>query len=165
MNYINEKVRNKAMDIYPVLKEGYEKLNSQLKMLYLNRQKISTRIEEARGDDDLAENAAYDTAREEQVLNEMKIAEVEDKLSRAKVFYPDQLPKNKVIFGVTVKLIDDNDKEMVYTIVSDEEADILERKISYKAPLCKSMIGLSVGDTFVLHALSGDKEFEILEIF
>src|ERR671917_2212247 len=113
-----------TVDKMPMLAEGYEKLQAQVRHLKtVERPAIVDAIEEARGHGDIAENAEYHAAKERQGHVEAQIADLEDRLSRAMVIDPASLSGNKVVFGATVHLIDDNDKKIVYQIVGETEAD------------------------------------------
>src|ERR671917_2556892 len=125
-----------TVDKMPMLAEGYERLQSEVRHLKtVERPSIIDAIEEARGHGDLSENAEYHAAKERQGQVEAQIADLEDRLSRAMVIDPTTLSGDKVVFGATVKLIDENDKEIVYQIVGETEADAKAGRISYNSPL------------------------------
>ena len=113
------------MEKVPMLAEGYEKLTADLKVLRAERPKIVDAIEEARAHGDLSENAEYHAAKERQGQVEAQIADLEDKVSRAQIIDPASLSGDKVIFGATVTLIDEDTEETKkYQIVGDAEADV-----------------------------------------
>jgi transcription elongation factor GreA len=149
----------------PMLAEGYEKLQQDVRHLKtVERPSIIDAIEEARAHGDLSENAEYHAAKERQGQVEAQIADIEDRLSRAMVIDPTTLSGDKVVFGATVRLIDENDKEIVYQIVGETEADAKAGRISYNSPLGRALIGRSVGDEVEFSAPSGDRYFEIAAV-
>ena len=154
-----------TVDKLPMLAEGYEKLQADIRHLRMvERPAVIDAIEEARGHGDLAENAEYHAAKERQGHIEAQIAEIEDRLSRAMVIDPSTLSGDKVVFGATVTLLDENDKKIKYQIVGETEADARVGRISYSSPLGRALIGRSVGDEVEFSAPSGDKYFEIAKI-
>ncbi|MET0137767.1 MAG: transcription elongation factor GreA, partial [Sphingobium sp.] len=112
-----------TMDKMPMLAIGHDKLTTQLRALKAERPLIVDAIEEARAHGDLSENAEYHAAKERQGQVEATIADLEDKLSRAQVIDPSTLSGDKVVFGATVTLIDEDDKPVRYQIVGQAEAD------------------------------------------
>jgi transcription elongation factor GreA len=154
-----------TVDKMPMLAEGYERLQSEVRHLKMvERPSIVEAIEEARAHGDLSENAEYHAAKERQGHVEAQIADIEDRLSRAMVIDPKSLSGDKVIFGATVHLIDENDKPVKYQIVGQTEADAKVGRISYSSPLGRALIGRTVGDEVEVTAPSGDKYFEIEKI-
>jgi transcription elongation factor GreA len=154
-----------TVDKMPMLAEGYEKLQTTVRQLKMvERPQIIDAIEEARAHGDLSENAEYHAAKERQGQVEMQIADIEDRLSRAMVIDPSTLSGDRVVFGATVKLIDENDKQIVYQIVGETEADAKVGRISYNSPLGRALIGRSVGDEVEFSAPSGDRYFEIAAV-
>src|SRR6218665_2414750 len=148
----------------PMLQEGYEKLTADLKRLKEERPRIVDAIEEARAHGDLSENAEYHAAKERQGQIEAQIADIDDRLSRALVIDPATLSGDKVIFGATVHLLDEDDKPIKYQIVGETEADARIGRISYASPLGRALIGRQVGEEVEFSAPSGDKYFEISKI-
>src|SRR3954470_1639619 len=130
-----------ASDKVPMLAEGYEQLNQDMKRLKLERPEVIDAIEEARAHGDLSENAEYHAAKERQGQIEAMIADAEDRLSRALVIDPTTLSGDKVVFGATVHLRDEDDKPVKYQIVGQTEADAKSGKISYNSPLGRALIG------------------------
>ena len=120
-----------TVDKLPMLAEGYEKLQNEVRHLKtVERPSIIDAIEEARGHGDLAENAEYHAAKERQGHVEAQIADIEDRLSRAMVIDPSTLSGDRVIFGATVTLKDEHDKKIKYQIVGETEADAKNGRIS-----------------------------------
>jgi transcription elongation factor GreA len=149
----------------PMLAEGYEKLQRDVRHLKtVERPQVIDAIEEARAHGDLSENAEYHAAKERQGQIEAQIADLEDRLSRAMVIDPTTLSGDKVVFGATVRLVDENDKEIVYQIVGETEADAKAGRISYSSPLGRALIGRSLGDEVEFSAPSGDRYFEIMAV-
>jgi transcription elongation factor GreA len=153
-----------TVDKLPMLAEGYEKLQNDVRALKLERPSIIDAIEEARAHGDLSENAEYHAAKERQGQVEAMIADIEDRLSRAMVIDPSTLSGDKVIFGATVHLRDEDDKKIKYQIVGETEADAKLGRISYASPLGRALIGRQVGEEVEFSAPSGDKYFEISKI-
>ncbi|MCH2098281.1 MAG: transcription elongation factor GreA [Pseudomonadales bacterium] len=148
----------------PMTVEGAEMLRAELKTLKSEaRPRVIQAIAEAREHGDLKENAEYHAAREEQGFIEGRIQEIEGKLSGAQVNDVSKIaPTGKVIFGVTVQLINvDTDEEQTWRIVGDDEADLKERKISVSSPIARALIGKSEGDVVVVQAPGGNVEYEI----
>ncbi|HEX7857054.1 MAG TPA: transcription elongation factor GreA [Sphingobium sp.] len=153
-----------TMDKMPMLAVGYEKMSAQLKELKAERPQIVDAIEEARAHGDLSENAEYHAAKERQGQVEASIADLEDKLSRAQVINPKELSGDKVIFGATVTLLDEDDKPIRYQIVGQAEADAKAGMISYNSPLGRALIGRVVGDEVEVTVPSGDKFYLVDKI-
>ena len=152
------------MERVPMLAEGYEKLTSDLQYLRQERPKIVDAIEEARSHGDLAENAEYHAAKERQGQVEATIADLEDRLSRALVIDPTTLSGNKVVFGATVTLIDEDKKKVRYQLVGQTEADAKVGRISYNSPLGRALIGRHVGDEVEVSTPSGERYYKIKAI-
>jgi len=149
----------------PMLVTGFEGLKEELTQLKtVERPSVVKAIEEARAHGDLSENAEYHAAKERQGMIEARVAELEDRLSRAEVIDPTQLKGDNVMFGATVTLIDEDDETVVYQIVGTEEADAKQGRISYTAPLARALIGRSAGDEVEVNTPSGEKYFEIEKI-
>ena len=146
-----------TMEKVPMLAEGYERLTADLKVLRAERPKIVDAIEEARAHGDLSENAEYHAAKERQGQVEAQIAELEDKVSRAQIIDPTTLSGDKIIFGATVTLLDEEDKQIKYQIVGQTEADAAKGRISYNSPIARALIGKQVGDEIEVTVPSGDK--------
>jgi len=148
----------------PMLVEGYDMMTAQLKLLKAERPLIVDAIEEARAHGDLSENAEYHAAKERQGQVEATIGDLEDKLSRAQIIDPTTLSGDKVVFGATFHLLDENDKPVKYQLVGQAEADAKSGKISYNSPLGRALIGRQVDDEVELTVPSGDKYYLISKI-
>ncbi|MCR5872112.1 MULTISPECIES: transcription elongation factor GreA [unclassified Sphingomonas] len=148
----------------PMLAEGYEKLNEQLKALKAERPLIVDAIEEARAHGDLSENAEYHAAKERQGQVEASIADIEDKLSRAQIIDPRDLSGDKIVFGATVTLLDEDDKTVKYQIVGQAEADARTGRISYNSPLGRALIGKMLGEEVEVTVPAGDRWYEVNKI-
>ncbi|MDF0544072.1 transcription elongation factor GreA [Sphingobium sp. H39-3-25] len=148
----------------PMLQAGYEKLSAQLRELKAERPQIVDAIEEARAHGDLSENAEYHAAKERQGQVEATIADLEDKLSRAQIIDPKTLSGDKIVFGATVKLMDEDDKPVTYQIVGQAEADARLGMISYNSPLGRALIGRQVGEEVEVTVPSGDKFYLVDKI-
>src|SRR6266581_1569035 len=135
------------MEKLPMTVGGYAALEAELKRRqHEERPRIIQAISEARSHGDLSENAEYHAAKESQSLNEGRIAELEDKLSRADIIDVSKLSGTTVKFGATVTLIDeDTDSQKRYQIVGDMEADVKSGKISISSPISRALIGKRVG--------------------
>ena len=153
-----------SVEKLPMLAEGYEKLIAELKALREERPKIVDAIEEARAHGDLSENAEYHAAKERQGQVEMSIADLEDKVSRAQIIDPATLSGDKIIFGATVTLLDDDDKPVKYQIVGPYEADAKLGRISYNSPLGKALIGRRVDDEIEVSVPAGDRFYLVQKI-
>ena len=147
-----------------MLAEGYEKLTANLQALRQERPKIVDAIEEARAHGDLSENAEYHAAKERQGQVEAQIAEIEDRVSRAQIIDPASLSGDKVVFGATVTVLDDNDKKQRYQIVGMTEADARQGRISYDSPLGRALIGKQVGEEVEVTVPSGDRFYQVKKI-
>jgi len=152
------------MERVPMLAEGYEKLTADLQALRQERPKIVDAIEEARAHGDLSENAEYHAAKERQGQVEAQIAEIEDRVSRAQIIDPASLSGDKVVFGATVTVLDDDDKPQRYQIVGMTEADVRQGRISYDSPLGRALIGKQVGEEVEVTVPSGDRCYQVEKI-
>ena len=148
----------------PMLQMGYDKLTAQLRDLKAERPQIVDAIEEARAHGDLSENAEYHAAKERQGQVEASIADLEDKLSRAQIIDPATLSGDKIVFGATVTLLDEDDKPVTYQIVGQAEADAKSGMISYNSPLGRALIGRQVGDEVEVTVPSGEKFYLVNKI-
>ena len=148
----------------PMLEEGHRMLTEELQRLRLERPEIIDAIEEARAHGDLSENAEYHAAKERQGQIEASIADIEDKLSRATVIDPTELSGDKIVFGATVTLLDEDEKAIVYQIVGQTEADAKKGRISYNSPLGRALIGRRVDDDVEVTVPSGDRYYAVSKI-
>ena len=154
------------VDKVPMTVPGYAALEAELKRRQQEeRPRIIQAISEARSHGDLSENAEYHAAKESQSLNEGRIAELEDKLSRAEVIDVSKLSGSTVKFGATVNLIDeDTEEEKSYQIVGEAEADVKSGKVSITSPIARALIGKKVGDTVEVNTPGGGKSYEVLKV-
>jgi len=154
------------MDKVPMTSAGFEFLKEELRRRQQEeRPRIVEAISEARAHGDLSENAEYHSAKEAQSLNEGRIAELEDLTARAEVIDVAKLSGDKVKFGATVKLVDeDTEEERTYQIVGDQEADVKKGRISISSPIARALIGKGEGDTVEVAAPGGARSYEILEL-
>jgi len=155
------------MDKTPMTAKGAEKLREELNELKsVQRPQVIQAIAEAREHGDLKENAEYHAAREQQGFIEGRIQEIEGKLSHAQIIDPKTLNANgKVVFGATVDLLElENDKEVTYQIVGEDEADIKQSKISYSSPIARALIGKEIDDIAEVQAPGGVREYEIVAV-
>ena len=146
---------------------GADALREELENLKtVVRPRIIESIAEAREHGDLKENAEYHAAREEQGFCEGRIQEIEGKLSNAQIIDVTKMNNTgRVIFGATVTAVDvDDDSEVTYRIVGDDEADIKANLISVNSPIARAFIGKEVDDPVVVKTPGGEKEFEIVEV-
>ncbi|GAA0733164.1 transcription elongation factor GreA [Sphingomonas sp. ABOLD] len=148
----------------PMLAEGYQKLSEELKRLKAERPLIVDAIEEARAHGDLSENAEYHAAKERQGQVEATIADIEDKLSRAQIIDPKELSGDKVVFGATVTLLDEDDKPVTYQIVGQTEADASKGRISYNSPIGRALIGRKVDEEVEVSVPAGDRYYLVSKV-
>lgn len=148
----------------PMLAEGYEKLISDLKILRQERPRIVDAIEEARAHGDLSENAEYHAAKERQGQVEAQISDIEDRVSRAQIIDPTALSGDRVVFGATVTVLDEDEKSQRYQIVGQTEADAKQGRISYDSPLGRALIGRSVDEEIEVTVPSGDRFYLVQKI-
>lgn len=142
---------------------GAEKLREELQHLKtVERPLIIKAISEARAHGDLSENAEYHAAKEKQGFTEGRIRKIEERLSHAQIINPKDLPNTgKVVFGVTVTLINEEDATVVYQIVGEDEADLKTGKISVSSPIARALIGKEAGDTVSVEAPGGLIVYEL----
>ena len=154
------------MEKVPMTIEGFKKLEAELHRLKVEeRPRIIQQISEARDHGDLSENAEYHAAKDAQGMNEAKVAELEDKISRAEVIDPAKLSGSTVKFGATVTLEDEDSSDKVkYKIVGEHEANVREGKISITSPIARALIGKSKGDSAEVTTPRGARSYEILKI-
>src|SRR5882757_7132222 len=150
------------MNKIPMTVEGFNRLHEELKRLKsTDRPAIIRAIAEARTHGDLAENAEYHAARERQSFIEGRLAELEDKISRAEVIDVSKLSGRQVKFGATVTLVDeDTDEKAAYQIVGQDESDIKTKRLSITSPLARALIGKQVGETVEVSTPGGSKSYE-----
>jgi transcription elongation factor GreA len=150
----------------PMTPAGYTALEAEIKHLKtVERPRIIKAIAEARSHGDLSENAEYHAAKESQGMIEARVADLEDKLSRAEVIDVSKLSGDSVKFGATVKIVDeDTDEEISYQIVGDCEADVKGGKIAINSPIARALIGKKTGDSVEVNTPRGHKAYEILNV-
>ncbi|RZM06067.1 MAG: transcription elongation factor GreA [Sphingomonas sp.] len=148
----------------PMLQEGYDTLTADLKRLKAERPLIVDAIEEARAHGDLSENAEYHAAKEQQGQNEATISDIEDKLSRAQIIDPLDLSGDKVVFGATVTLLDEDEKPVKYQIVGQTEANAKTGRISYNSPLGRALIGRRVDDEVEVSVPAGERYYVVSKV-
>lgn len=154
------------MKVNHLSKEGYQKLNDELRQLKTEgRKQVAADIEEARSKGDLSENAEYDAAKEAQGLLEKKIAELEHALANARIIDERNIDASKVYVLSTVTILNKkNNKKNTYTLVSPQEADFNTGRISVDSPIGKGLLGKEVGDVVKVKVPAGMLELEILSI-
>ena len=154
------------MDKIPITNIGFEKLEEELRILKtVDRPGVIKSIAEAREHGDLSENAEYHAAKEKQSFIEGRIADLENKISRAEIIITKKLKSNKVIFGATVTLGEvGKKKQLVYQIVGTEEADVESGKISISSPLARALLGKKIDDSIEVYSPGGSKEYEVENI-
>jgi transcription elongation factor GreA len=155
---------NMPGDIY-LTQEGYEKLVNDLEYLKtVKRRALSRAIGDARAHGDISENAEYDAARDAQALNEKQIVELEDKLARVRIL-DKNIPKDEVLIGATVKLLDmDTQEELEYILVSELEADYSQNKISITSPVGGGLLGHKENEIAEIKIPAGTLKYKIIKI-
>lgn len=146
-------------------KEGYDKKMAELAELEAQRPAIKIAIAEARDKGDLSENAEYDAAKEAQGMLEMKIAKIKELIASSRIIDDSKITTDEVglLNKVTIKNVK-NGMEMTYTIVTENEANLAEKKIASSTPIAKALMGHKVGDIVKVDAPVGVLDFEILKI-
>jgi transcription elongation factor GreA len=150
----------------PMTVVGKRLLDEELKhLMSVERPAVVKAIEVARGHGDLSENADYSAAKERQGFIEGRIQDISDKLARAQVIDPSQLKTDRIVFGATVQLCDqENGKQVTYQIVGVDEADIKAGKVGISSPIARALIGKSEGDEVVVLAPKGQIHYDILKV-
>jgi transcription elongation factor GreA len=153
-------------DVSYLSREGYEQLREKLDQLTkVKRKEIAGNLEHARGFGDLSENAEYEAAKAEQDLNEAKIAELTEQMSRARIMDGLNIPKDQAFVGALLVLKDlKSGEEFNYTLVSPLEADFESNKISVTSPIGKGLLGHRVNDTVDIAVPAGKIKYKILKI-
>ena len=149
-----------------ITEEGYQKILAELNYLEgVQRPAISKQIAEARDKGDLSENAEYDAAKEAQGMLEMKIAQMKDVIANSRIIDESKLSTDTVqlLNKVTIKDLS-NGQTMTYTIVSESEANLKEKKLAINTPIAKGLVGKKVGEKAEINLPIGKKTFEIIEI-
>ena len=155
-----------SMERVPMTVEGFRHLEAELQRLKgEERPRIIAAISEARAHGDLSENAEYHAAKEAQGQNEARVADIEDKLSRAEVIDTTMLSGSTVKFGATVTLVDeDTDDKVKYKIVGDSEANVKDGKISISSPIARALIGKTKGETAEVTTPKGSRSYEVVKV-
>jgi transcription elongation factor GreA len=154
------------MERVPITIDGFAALEAELKdRQQVQRQRIIQAISEARALGDLSENAEYHSAKEQQSLNEGRIMELESMIGRAEVIDISKMTGDRIKFGATVQLVDeDTEEERTYMIVGEPEADVRSGKLSIGSPIARALIGKSVGDTVQVSTPGGGKSYEVTAV-
>lgn len=154
------------MNKVPMTSRGFEALKEELRWRQQEeRPRIIEAISEARSHGDLSENAEYHAAKEAQSLNEGRVNELEDLIARAEVIDVGKLTGERVKFGATVELVDEDTEEVrTYQIVGDQEADVKSGRISISSPIARALIGKEVGETIEVNAPGGARGYEIVKV-
>ena len=155
-----------TMERVPMTIEGLRTLEAELQRLKSKeRPRIIQAISDARAHGDLSENAEYHAAKEQQGFNEARVADIEDRISRADVIDTSKLSGTTIKFGATVTLVDeDTDEKVKYKIVGDSEASVRDGKISISSPIARALIGKSKNDTAEVTTPKGARSYQILKI-
>ena len=155
-----------SIDKVPMTADGHSAMLEEIKHLKtVERPRIIRLIEEARSHGDLSENAEYHAAKEQQGWIEARVAELEDKISRADIIDITKLSGDTVKFGAKVTLVDeDSDEQAAYQIVGEFEADVKKGKISVSSPIARAIIGKKKGDSVEVATPGGGKSYEILKV-
>jgi len=150
----------------PMTRGGAATLKSELKRLKsVERPAVIEALEVARSHGDLSENADYDAAKDRQAFIEGRIKELEDKLSRAEIVDLSKLTGDKVVFGATVTLQDDDGAKVTYQVVGDVEADLKRGRISISSPIARALVGREMGDSITVQGPKGaGRDYEILSV-
>jgi transcription elongation factor GreA len=154
------------MDKVPITHAGFSALEVELRQRQqVERQRIIQAISDARALGDLSENAEYHAAKEAQSMNEGRILELESLISRAEIIDISKLSGDRVKFGATVKLVDeDTEEEKTYQIVGEPEADVRSGRVSVTSPIARALMGKTVGDTVEVSTPGGGKSYEVLNV-
>ncbi len=153
-----------AQDALPMTVRGKQLLEAELKkLMFEERPAVIKAIEEARAQGDISENAEYESAKERQGMIEGRIGEIQGKLAGAEVIDPAQIKSDRVVFGATVVIMDqETEEESTYQIVGVDESDVKNGMISILSPIARAMIGKKTGDAITVQSPKGDKDYEIV---
>lgn len=154
------------MEKVPMTAEGFAALEIEIKHLKtVERPRIIKLIAEARLHGDLSENAEYHAAKDLQGLTEARVADLEDKFSRADIIDVSKLKGGKVMFGATVTLVDeDTDEKVKYRLVGEIEADVKQGKISITSPIARALLGKGKTDVVEVSTPGGGKSYEVVKV-
>ncbi len=155
-----------AEEKVPMTVEGKRRLDEELKQLMtVERPTVIKAIEVARGHGDLSENADYSAAKERQGFIEGRIQEINAKLARAQIIDPTSIKSDKIVFGATVELEEqETSKRITYKIVGVDEADAKTGKVGITSPIARALIGKSKGDEVVVHAPKGQIRYDVISV-
>ena len=152
-------------DVVYLTRGGYNKLMGELEQRKSERIKIARAIEEARQQGDISENAEYDAAKDAQAHNVARVSQLEEKLAKVRIIEDENIPSDKIFIGAIVTLKDLNtDEKLTYQLVSPEEADYEENKLSIFAPIGKALLGHSEGETITIKVPAGILKYRIEKI-
>jgi transcription elongation factor GreA len=145
---------------------GKRKLEEELKQLKtVERPNVIQAIATARAHGDLSENAEYDAAKEKQSFIEGRIKELDDKLARAQVIDPREIRTDKIVFGATIEVRDENSGEVkTFRIVGTDEADVKTGCLSIESPVVRQLLNKTAGDTVTVKVPKGEVDYEILSV-
>ena len=150
----------------PMTIKGKAQLESELKNLtQVKRPEVIKSIEYARGLGDLSENADYDAAKEQQGLIEARISEISDRIANAEVIDPSQIQSDRITFGAHIVVEDESGKRSDYQIVGEDEADVIQKKISIRSPLARGMIGKKKNDVVEVKTPSKEQTYSIIDFY
>lgn len=153
------------MERVPMTPQGHAALTAELVVLKAERPQISQEIGIARDHGDLKENAEYHAAKDKQGMCEARIAEIEDRLSRADIIDTSKLGGDKVKFGAFVELEDiDNGTVVTYRLVGPDESDLKQGKISITSPVARAIVGKEVGDEVRVQTPGGVRTYEVSDV-
>ena len=147
-------------------KDGYDKLMGDLEYLKTTRRReIAKQLDLARSFGDLRENAEYEAAKQALAMNEIRIRELSDKLSRAEIIKSESIQTEKIFLGSKVKLWDiDYEEDVFFEITGTDEADPVNGKISVNSPVANALLGHSVGDMIEAKVPRGVLRYKVVEI-
>lgn len=149
-------------DEMPITKRGHQAISDELDhLIKIEREEIKKAISEARELGDLKENAEYHSAKEKQSLIEGRIMQLQSIMAKSRVIDLSSVKSDKIAFGATVTLLNEDSEKITYQIVGPDESDTAKGKISFTSPLGKALIGKETGDTVIVKAPKGDVEYEI----
>ncbi|MDP2921749.1 MAG: transcription elongation factor GreA [Candidatus Omnitrophota bacterium] len=147
-------------------RDGCDKLKDELKTLKtVKRKEIAVALEKARQMGDLSENAEYDSAKQSQAINEKRIRELEQKILTARILDNENISSDKAYIGATLKLVDiDSKEEIQYMLVTEDEADYAQGKISISSPVGRALLGCKIGDIVNIKVPAGALKYKIIAI-
>ena len=154
-----------TVDKMPMLAEGYEKLQTDVRHLKtVERPAIIDAIEDARAHGDLSENAEYHAAKERQTYVQARISMLQKRMSDIQLINLDKIPHGKAAFGSTVHLREDTGSDVVFQLVMPEDADVDKGMISTSSPIGRAIVGKQAGDEVLVVTPNGKRSFEITKL-